>query len=167
MDAEVPFDGRQREGRAAKIKNIIAIASGKGGVGKSTVAVNVAIALAQAGAKVGLLDTDIYGPNVPRMMGVDHLPAPPDENGRLNPAEAFDVKLMSIGFLVKAAQAMVWRGPMLHNAIRQFVQDVEWGELDYLIVDMPPGTGDVQLSLAQTTPLKRWSNRYASSTSFR
>jgi len=153
MDAEVPSDGRARDGRAAGIKNIIAVASGKGGVGKSTVAVNVAVVLAQSGARTGLLDTDIYGPNVPRMMGVEHLPFPPDENGRLVPAEAFGVKLMSIGFLVKAEQAMVWRGPMLHNAIRQFVQDVDWGELDYLIVDMPPGTGDVQLSLAQTTTL--------------
>lgn len=153
MDAEVPSDGRPREGRASKVKNIIAVASGKGGVGKSTVAVNVAVVLAQSGARTGLLDTDIYGPNVPRMIGVEHLPAPPDENGRLTPAEAFGVKLMSIGFMVKQEQAMVWRGPMLHNAIRQFVQDVDWGELDYLIVDMPPGTGDVQLSLAQTIPL--------------
>jgi ATP-binding protein involved in chromosome partitioning len=153
MDAEVPSDGRPREGNAAGVKNIIAVASGKGGVGKSTVAVNVAVALAQSGARTGLLDTDVYGPNIPRMMGVDHLPVPPDENGQLVPAEAYGVKLMSIGFLVKPEQAMVWRGPMLHNAIRQFVQDVNWGDLDYLIVDMPPGTGDVQLSLAQTTPL--------------
>jgi ATP-binding protein involved in chromosome partitioning len=153
MDADVPSDGRKREGKAAGVRNIIAVASGKGGVGKSTVAVNVAVALAQSGARVGLLDTDIYGPNVPRMMGVARLPVPPDDNGHLVPAEAYGVKLMSIGFLVKDEQAMVWRGPMLHNAIRQFVQDVEWGELDYLIVDMPPGTGDVQLSLAQTTPL--------------
>ena len=153
MNAEVPSDGRPREGNASQIKNIIAVASGKGGVGKSTVAVNVAVVLAQSGARTGLLDTDVYGPNVPRMMGVDRLPVPPDEDGRLVPAEAYGVKLMSIGFLVKPEQAMVWRGPMLHNAIRQFVQDVDWGELDYLIVDMPPGTGDVQLSLAQTTPL--------------
>ncbi len=153
LDAEVPADGRVRQGRAVGIRNVIAVASGKGGVGKSTVAVNIAAALAQAGAKVGLLDSDVYGPNVPTMMGVDHLPEPPDETGRLVPAEAHGVKLMSIGFLVKPEQAMVWRGPMLHNAIRQFIQDVEWGELDYLIVDMPPGTGDVQLSLAQTTPL--------------
>jgi ATP-binding protein involved in chromosome partitioning len=150
---EVPNDGRQRAGLAVGVKNVIAIASGKGGVGKSTVSVNVAAALAKAGARVGLLDSDVYGPNVPTMMGVDHLPKPPDANGRLTPAEAHDVKMMSIGFLVKPEQAMVWRGPMLHNAIRQFINDVEWGELDYLIVDMPPGTGDVQLSLAQTTPL--------------
>jgi ATP-binding protein involved in chromosome partitioning len=149
----VPSDGRSRAGLAAGVKNVIAVASGKGGVGKSTVSVNVAAALAKAGARVGLLDSDVYGPNVPTMMGVDHLPKPPDASGRLTPAEAYGVKMMSIGFLVKPEQAMVWRGPMLHNAIRQFVNDVEWGELDYLVVDMPPGTGDVQLSLAQTTPL--------------
>jgi ATP-binding protein involved in chromosome partitioning len=151
--AAVPNDGRPRDGLASGIRNIIAIASGKGGVGKSTIAVNIAIALAQSGARIGLLDSDVYGPNVPRMMGVDRLPAPPGKDGKLIPAEAFGVKLMSMGFLVKPEQAMVWRGPMLHNAIRQFVQDVEWGELDYLIVDMPPGTGDVQLSLAQTTAI--------------
>jgi ATP-binding protein involved in chromosome partitioning len=153
LDSEVPADGRARQGLAMGIRNVIAVASGKGGVGKSTVAVNIAVALAQAGAAVGLLDADVYGPNVPTMMGVDQLPAPPDDNGQLTPAEAHGVKLMSIGFLVKPEQAMVWRGPMLHNAIRQFIQDVKWGELDYLIVDMPPGTGDVQLSMAQTTPL--------------
>ncbi|MEX2160617.1 MAG: Mrp/NBP35 family ATP-binding protein [Anaerolineales bacterium] len=153
LSAQVPSDGRTREGAAAAVKNVIAIASGKGGVGKSTVSANVAVALAQAGARVGLLDADIYGPNIPTMMGVDHLPVPPDNSGRLTPAEAYGIKLMSIGFLVKPEQAMVWRGPMLHNAMRQFMNDVEWGELDYLIVDMPPGTGDVQLSLSQTTPL--------------
>lgn len=151
--AEVPTDGRARTGLAESVKNVIAVASGKGGVGKSTVSANVAVALAQAGAKVGLLDADIYGPNIPTMMGVDHLPTPPDATGRLAPAVAYGVKLMSIGFLVKPEQAMVWRGPMLHNAMRQFMNDVEWGDLDYLIVDLPPGTGDVQLSLAQTTPM--------------
>lgn len=153
FEPEVQHDGRTREGAAAGIRNVIAVASGKGGVGKSTVSVNLAVALAQNGAKVGLVDTDVYGPNVPRMMGVERLPQAPSPEGKLVPAEAYGVKLMSIGFLVKPEQAMVWRGPMLHNAIRQFIQDVEWGELDYLIVDMPPGTGDVQLSLAQTTPL--------------
>lgn len=153
MTAEVPTDGRPRTGLAESVKNVIAIASGKGGVGKSTVSANVAVVLAQAGAKVGLLDADIYGPNIPTMMGVDHLPVPPDASGKLLPAEAYGVKLMSIGFLVKPEQAMVWRGPMLHNAMRQFMNDVEWGDLDYLIVDLPPGTGDVQLSLAQTTPM--------------
>jgi ATP-binding protein involved in chromosome partitioning len=153
MSFEVPSDGRPRAGLAVGVKNTIAIASGKGGVGKSTVAVNTAVALAKTGAKIGLLDADIYGPNIPTMMGVDHLPKPPDANGRLTPAEAYGVKMMSIGFLVKPEQAMVWRGPMLHNAMRQFMNDVEWGDLDYLIIDMPPGTGDVQLSLAQTTPM--------------
>lgn len=153
MSAEVPTDGRPRTGLAANVKNVIAVASGKGGVGKSTVSTNVAVALAQAGAKVGLLDADIYGPNIPTMMGVEHLPAALDASGKLTPAEAYGVKLMSIGFLVKPGQAMVWRGPMLHNAMRQFMSDVEWGELDYLIIDLPPGTGDVQLSLAQTTPM--------------
>jgi ATP-binding protein involved in chromosome partitioning len=151
--AEVPTDGRPRTGLAENVKNVIAVASGKGGVGKSTVSANVAVALAQAGAKVGLLDADIYGPNIPTMMGVEHLPVPPDASGKLLPAEAYGVKLMSIGFLVKPEQAMVWRGPMLHNAMRQFMNDVEWGDLDYLIVDLPPGTGDVQLSLAQQTPM--------------
>ncbi len=153
IEADVPHDGRQRAGMAAGVKNVIAIASGKGGVGKSTVSANVAVALSKAGARVGLLDADIYGPNIPTMMGVAQLPKPPDSSGKLTPAEAYGVKMMSIGFLVKPEQAMVWRGPMLHNAMRQFINDVDWGELDYLIVDMPPGTGDVQLSLAQTTPL--------------
>jgi ATP-binding protein involved in chromosome partitioning len=153
MDAEVPSDGRQRAGFAAKVKNVIAIASGKGGVGKSTVSTNVAVALAKSGARTGLLDSDVYGPNIPTMMGVHQLPKGPSKEGYLTPAEQYGVKMMSIGFMVKPEQAMVWRGPMLHTAIRQFINDVEWGELDYLIVDMPPGTGDVQLSLAQTTPL--------------
>lgn len=134
------------------IKNIIAIGSGKGGVGKSTVAVNVAVALSQCGAKVGLLDADIYGPNVPMMMGVDALP-PTHESQKIQTAEAHGVKVMSIGFMVTRGQPLIWRGPMLHNAIKQFLMDVDWGELDYLIIDLPPGTGDVQLSLVQTVPL--------------
>ena len=129
----------------------IAIASGKGGVGKSTVAVNLAVALAQRGKRVGLLDADIYGPNVPIMMGVKQMPEP--ENEKLVPAEAYGIKIMSIGFLVPSGQPLIWRGPMLHSAIRQFVTDVAWGNLDYLIVDLPPGTGDAQLSLAQTMTL--------------
>lgn len=129
----------------------IAVASGKGGVGKSTVAVNISVALAKVGAKVGLLDADIYGPNVPTMMGVNQLP--PAKNEKLIPAEAHGIKLMSIGFLVPEGQPLIWRGPMLHSAIRQFITDVEWGELDYLIIDLPPGTGDAQLSLAQSIPL--------------
>ena len=151
MDANVPSDGRARGLLQLPIRNAIAVASGKGGVGKSTVAVNIAVVLAQSGARVGLLDADIYGPNIPTMMGVEHLPSP--EDGKLMPAEAYGVKMMSIGFLVKPDQPLIWRGPMLHSAIRQFLTDVAWGELDYLIVDLPPGTGDAALSLAQSLPL--------------
>jgi len=151
MDSSVPDDGRVRGLLKLPVKNAVAIASGKGGVGKSTVAVNVAVALAQTGAKVGLLDADIYGPNIPTMMGVNRLPPP--EDGKLVPAKTFGVKMMSIGFLVKPGQPLIWRGPMLHSAIRQFLTDVDWGELDYLIIDLPPGTGDAQLSLAQSVPL--------------
>jgi len=151
MDSSVPNDGRSRGLLNLPVKNAVAIASGKGGVGKSTVSVNVAVSLAQTGAKVGLLDADIYGPNVPTMMGVNRMPPP--QNGKLVPAETFGVKMMSIGFMVKPGQPLIWRGPMLHSAIRQFLADVDWGELDYLIVDLPPGTGDAQLSLAQSVPL--------------
>jgi ATP-binding protein involved in chromosome partitioning len=151
LDASVPSDGRTRGILQLPIRNAIAIGSGKGGVGKSTVAVNVAVVLAQSGARVGLLDADVYGPNVPTMMGIDHLPG---QNGeKLIPAEAYGVKVMSIGFLVKPNQPLIWRGPMLHSAIRQFLSDVDWGELDYLVVDLPPGTGDAALSLAQSMPL--------------
>jgi ATP-binding protein involved in chromosome partitioning len=151
LDANVPSDGRARGLLQLPIRNAVAVASGKGGVGKSTVAVNMAVALAQSGARVGLLDADIYGPNVPTMMGLDHLP--PVQGEKLAPAEAYGVKLMSIGFMVKPNQPLIWRGPMLHSAIRQFLTDVDWGELDYLIVDLPPGTGDAALSLAQSLPL--------------
>lgn len=151
MDARVLSDGKAREMLKLPIRNAIAIASGKGGVGKSTVAVNVAVSLAMKGARVGLLDADIYGPNIPTMMGVNALPAP--REGRLVPAEAYGVKIMSIGFMVRAGQPLIWRGPMLHTAIKQFLSDVEWGELDYLIIDLPPGTGDAPLSLMQNLPL--------------
>ena len=151
LDAEVPNDGRTRGLLEVPVKNAIAVASGKGGVGKSTVAVNLAVSLAQSGARVGLLDADIYGPNVPTMMGVQALP--PAEEKKLVPAEAYGVQLMSIGFLVKPDQPLIWRGPMLHSAIRQFLTDVAWDELDYLVIDLPPGTGDAQLSLAQSLPL--------------
>jgi ATP-binding protein involved in chromosome partitioning len=151
LDSEVPSDGRSRGLLQLPIRNAIAVASGKGGVGKSTVAVNLAVVLAKSGARVGLLDADIYGPNVPTMMGVKHLRPPVD--GKLIPAEAYGVKVMSIGFLVKSDQPLVWRGPMLHSAIRQFLTDVDWGELDYLVIDLPPGTGDAALSLAQSMPL--------------
>ena len=151
MTARVPSDGKNREALSLPVKNVVAVASGKGGVGKSTVAVNIAAILAQKGASVGLLDADIYGPNIPTMMGVDALPPP--EDGRLVPAMAYGVKLMSIGFMVRKGQPLIWRGPMLHSAIRQFLADVNWGELDYLIIDLPPGTGDAQLSLMQHVPL--------------
>ncbi|GAP14568.1 ATPases [Longilinea arvoryzae] len=151
MNADVRSDGKPRGLMNLPVKNAVAVASGKGGVGKTTVAVNLAVALAQSGAKVGLLDADIYGPNVPTMMGVDHLP--PFNDGKLIPAETYGVKMMSIGFMVPPGKPLIWRGPMLHSAIRQFLSDVAWGELDYLIIDMPPGTGDAQLSLAQSLPL--------------
>jgi ATP-binding protein involved in chromosome partitioning len=134
------------------VKNIIAVSSGKGGVGKSTVAVNLAVALAQNGQRVGLLDTDVYGPNVPIMVGISAEPSVRDQ--KLIPHEAYGVKVMSLGFLNRGDKPVVWRGPMLHTAIRQFLYDVDWGRLDYLIVDMPPGTGDAQLSLAQLVPVQ-------------
>ncbi len=151
MDASVPADGRKRGQLSLPIKNAIAIASGKGGVGKSTVSANLAVALAQTGAKVGLLDADIYGPNSPTMMGSHEIPGMQDK--KIVPANAYGVKLMSMGFLVKPGQPLIWRGPMLNSAIRQFLEDVAWGELDYLITDLPPGTGDASLSLAQMLPL--------------
>ncbi|MBI3165236.1 MAG: Mrp/NBP35 family ATP-binding protein [Anaerolineales bacterium] len=151
MDSDVPNDGRMRGLVNTPIRNAIAIGSGKGGVGKSTVSVNVAVALAKTGARVGLMDADIYGPNTPTMLGVAQLPPP---NGpRIIPAEAYGLKMVSMGLLVKPGQPLIWRGPMLNSAIRQFLGEVEWGELDYLIVDLPPGTGDAALSLAQALPL--------------
>ncbi|MBI1953482.1 MAG: Mrp/NBP35 family ATP-binding protein [Candidatus Omnitrophica bacterium] len=131
--------------------HVIAVASGKGGVGKTTVAVNVACALAKGGAKVGLLDADITGPNVPLMMGLSALP--PLQEGRIVPAENFGVKVMSMGFLVKPGEAVIWRGPMLHGAINKFLKEVLWGELDYLLCDLPPGTSDIQLTLSQSIPM--------------
>ena len=133
------------------VQNLIAIGSGKGGVGKTTVAVNLAIALAKLGHRVGLLDADIYGPNVPLMVGTGELPKVVNE--RLLPLERHGIKLMSMGFLSPGDQPIIWRGPMLHSAIQQFLRDVAWGPLDYLVVDLPPGTGDVQLSLIQTVPI--------------
>lgn len=151
MDSVVPSDGRDRGLLQVPIRNVIAVASGKGGVGKSTIAANLAISLANCGARVGLMDADIYGPNIPTMMGINQIPAP--RENKLIPAESYGVKIMSMGFLVKPGQPLIWRGPMLVSAIRQFISEVEWGELDYLIVDLPPGTGDVPLSLAQALPL--------------
>jgi len=131
---------------------IIAVGSGKGGVGKTTLAVNLAVSLAKLGHKVGLLDADVYGPNVPLMLGVNSQPRMVGEN-RIEPLEAFGVKVISVGLLNPGDKPIIWRGPMLHQIIRQFLGLVEWGRLDYLIVDMPPGTGDIALSLVQTVPL--------------
>jgi ATP-binding protein involved in chromosome partitioning len=140
-----------------KVKNIIAVVSGKGGVGKSTVAANFALALARGGANVGLMDADIYGPSVPIMFGVrgerPMMMAGPDGKGMIVPLEKYGIKLMSIGLLVDEKNAVVWRGPMVSSAIRQFVTDVNWDELDYLVIDMPPGTGDIHLTLMQTVPV--------------
>jgi len=133
------------------VKNVIAVGSGKGGVGKSTVAVNLAVALAEAGARVGILDADIYGPSIPLLMGAEERPLLVD--GRLRPLERYGVKLMSLGFLIDGNAPVIWRGPMVAGAVRQLLTDVEWGELDYLVVDLPPGTGDAQLTLAQSVPL--------------
>jgi len=132
-------------------KNIIAVGSGKGGVGKTTVTVNLAVALAQTGASVGLLDADIYGPNVPLMMGIAGRPHAIDD--RIQTLSNYGVRVMSMGFLTSDDTPLIWRGPMLHSVIQQFIRQVAWGELDYLLVDLPPGTGDVQLSLTQTVPL--------------
>jgi ATP-binding protein involved in chromosome partitioning len=133
------------------VKNTIAVASGKGGVGKSTVAVNLAVALAKAGAAVGLLDTDVYGPSVPLMMGIGDKPMM--RNGKIVPLEAHGVKLMSIGFILDPQKALIWRGPLVAQLINQFLNDVDWGELDYMVIDLPPGTGDVQLTLVQKIPI--------------
>jgi ATP-binding protein involved in chromosome partitioning len=132
-----------------KLGRIIAVSSGKGGVGKSTVATNLAIALARTGARVGLMDADIYGPNIPRMMGVDA--PPPVVNDKIQPLEAHGVKVISLGFLIEKDQPAIWRGPIVMKIITQFLSDVDWGQLDYFVVDMPPGTGDAQLSLVQAT----------------
>ncbi len=140
----------------ANVKNIIAVVSGKGGVGKSTISANLALALAEGGAKVGLMDADIYGPSVPIMFGVrGQRPLMKEEEGKgiILPLEKFGIKLMSIGLLVDEKDAVVWRGPMASSAIRQFITDVDWGELDYLVIDMPPGTGDIHLTIMQTVPV--------------
>ena len=134
------------------VNSIIAVGSGKGGVGKTTLAVNLAVALARMGHKVGLLDADVYGPNVPLMLGCSQAPTVVGEN-RILPPERYGMKIMSVGFLSPGDKPLVWRGPMLHSIIKQFLGQVEWGQLDYLIVDLPPGTGDVVISLVQTVPL--------------
>ena len=131
------------------VKNVVAVASGKGGVGKSTVAVNFALALKLRGSQVGLMDADIYGPSVPIMMGVGEV----DPRATAFPIDRYGIKLMSMGFVVPTSQAVIWRGPMVHKAVTQFLTDIAWGALDYLVIDLPPGTGDAQLTLTQTAPL--------------
>jgi len=156
---EVEFSARVRGGPSRPtpipgVKNIIAVGAGKGGVGKSTLAVLTAVGLQRTGAAVGLLDADVYGPSVPRMMGLeDARPTVTDDGNKLRPLEACGVKTMSIGFLVPPDQAVIWRGPLVHRAVKQLLEEVEWGELDYLVVDLPPGTGDVPLTLSQSVPM--------------
>ena len=153
MTASVRAAVTPESGRApiSGIKNIIAVGAGKGGVGKTTVAVNLAVALARHGGRVGIIDGDVYGPNVPIMLGLDTQLS--SDGKKIVPAEKHGLRVMSMGFLTDGAAPIIWRGPMLHGVVRQFFQDVRWGELDYLVVDMPPGTGDVALSLTQTVPV--------------
>jgi ATP-binding protein involved in chromosome partitioning len=152
MTANVSTRGGMGRQQVPGIRNIVAVGAGKGGVGKSTTSVNLAVALAQKGARVGLIDGDVYGPNIPQMLGLTEAPeVSPDK--RILPPEAMGVKVISMGMLVPPDQPIIWRGPMLHGAVQQFMRDVEWGELDYLVVDLPPGTGDVALSMAQSVPM--------------
>ena len=152
MTAKVrPTVAEQKQKLIPTVKNVIPVASGKGGVGKSTVSANLALALARRGAKVGLMDADVYGPSIPLIMGVDGRPQA--VGNKIMPIERHGVKVISMGFFLPKEDAVIWRGPMLHKVVHQFLGDVDWGELDYLITDLPPGTGDVQLSLCQTIPL--------------
>jgi ATP-binding protein involved in chromosome partitioning len=155
MTAQVRAAGRPEAGRAAVdgVKNIIAVGAGKGGVGKTTVAVNLAVALAKAGSRVALLDGDMYGPNIPIMLGFDRDQRLEQDGQKILPAERYGVQAVSMGFLTSDDAPVIWRGPMLHGAIQQFFRDVKWDNVDYLVVDMPPGTGDVALSLSQTVPV--------------
>jgi len=152
MTANVSTRGGMGRQQVPGIRNIVAVGAGKGGVGKSTTSVNLAVALAQKGARVGLIDGDVYGPNIPQMLGLTEAPEVSPEK-RILPPEALGVKVISMGMLVPPDQPIIWRGPMLHGAVQQFMRDVEWGELDYLVVDLPPGTGDVALSMAQSVPM--------------
>ena len=154
--AKMTADTRARGGFSRQaipgIRNIVAVGAGKGGVGKSTTSVNLAVSLARKGARVGLMDADVYGPNIPQMLGFHGQPQVGDDK-KIIPPEAHGIKIISMGMLVAPDQAIIWRGPMLHGAVQQFMRDVLWGELDYLIVDLPPGTGDVSLSMAQSVPV--------------
>ena len=160
-DVDITLTASVRTGRAGTagpemipgIRNVIAVGAGKGGVGKTTVSVNLAVALARAGSRVGLIDGDVYGPNVPIMLGLREPLASTPDGQKILPAEKYGIKVVSMGFLAQDDSPVIWRGPMLHSVIRQFFQDVFWDEIDYLIVDMPPGTGDVALSLTQTVPV--------------
>ncbi len=152
MTANVSTRGGMGRQQVPGIRNIIAVGAGKGGVGKSTTSVNLAVGLAQKGARVGLIDGDVYGPNIPQMLGLSDPPEVSPEK-RILPPEALGIKVISMGMLVPPDQPIIWRGPMLHGAVQQFMRDVEWGELDYLVVDLPPGTGDVALSMAQSVPM--------------
>lgn len=144
--------GDGRRGKTPDVKYYIAVASGKGGVGKSTIAANLSLAISKKRQKVGLMDADIWGPSAPIMMGIREKPLANDDD-KIIPMEKFGIKVMSIGFLVNEQDAVIWRGPMVHGAIKQFIEDVDWSETDYLVIDLPPGTGDAQLSLAQTAPV--------------
>jgi ATP-binding protein involved in chromosome partitioning len=152
MTADVKARGGFGRQQVPGIRNIVAVGAGKGGVGKSTTAVNLSVALAAKGARVGLMDADVYGPNLPQMLGVSDQPEV-SEDKKMVPPEAHGIKLISMGMLVPPDQPIIWRGPMLHGAVQQFMRDVAWGELDYLVVDLPPGTGDVALSMAQSVPM--------------
>jgi ATP-binding protein involved in chromosome partitioning len=152
MTANVSTRGGFGRQQVAGIRNILAVGAGKGGVGKSTTAVNLAVSLARKGARVGLLDGDVYGPNIPQMLGANDTPEV-DADKRIVPPVAHGIKVISMGMLVPPDQPIIWRGPMLHGAVQQFMRDVLWGELDYLVVDLPPGTGDVALSMAQSVPM--------------
>jgi len=152
MTANVSTRGGFGRQQIPGVRNIVAVGAGKGGVGKSTTSVNLAIALASKGARVGLLDGDVYGPNIPQMLGLGEAPAV-DEEKHIVPPEGFGIRVISMGMLVPPDQPIIWRGPMLHGAVQQFMRDVAWGELDYLVVDLPPGTGDVALSMAQSVPM--------------
>lgn len=151
--AQVATDKRLASAMPPGVKNIVAVGSGKGGVGKSTLAANLAMSLAMDGASVGLMDADVYGPNQPQMFGIQKSEVAANAQGKLMPPVAHGVKVMSMGFMLDADTPVIWRGPMLHGVVSQFLKDVEWGELDYLVVDLPPGTGDVQLTLCQLVPL--------------